>query len=453
MTIKNFLFVLTFIFVASLSFAQDVESLKKWEQEFAERARNRTEANRKNKPNAAKDVLFTKPDFVVFVPELDPDIVGDAYNDHFLVFDKHGDKPGDKPDVKLFAVWTQGSYEGTLDQHFVFSRSYDKGKTWEKPRILAGNPTIAAGFANKGNIASWAFPMVSKSGRIYIVYNQHVPGKVSSCRPHTALMTGIYSDDDGDNWSKPQTITIPRTFMDSPDPTVPSEWIVWQKPLRLGKDDKYLVGVSRHANPELQKQFSSATEFIRFENIDENPEPKDIVTKWFMQGEKALRSGRYCEEPSIVKLPDGRLFCVMRTGTGSPVWSVSGDLGETWTTAKPLLFKDGGEPIPHPMSPCPIYDAKGNTAASGLCFLFVHNKYDKADPNPWQNRGPLFLLAGRFQKDADQPVWFDEPKEFVSRKNGQAFYSSVTQLDGKTVLWYPDLKFYLVGRYIGDEWF
>jgi hypothetical protein len=34
-----------------------------------------------------------------------------------------------------------------------------------------------------------------------------------------------------------------------------------------------------------------------------------------------------------------------------------------------------------------------------------------------------------------------------------SFYSSFTVHDGKAVLWYPDRKFFLLGRIIGGEWF
>jgi hypothetical protein len=164
--------------------------------------------------------------------------------------------------------------------------------------------------------------------------------------------------------------------------------------------------------------------------------------------------GTNCEEVSIVMLPDGRLFGVMRTDGGVPVWSQSRDKGETWSQPKPLLMKDGGEAILQPTSPCPIYDAKGNEAASGQYFMLAHNTFDYSNPNPWQNRGPLYFFAGRFQPDADQPVWFemnDEP--FINRPAGNSFYTSTTVLDGKTVLWYNDQKFYLLGKVIGDDYF
>ncbi len=60
------------------------------------------------------------------------------------------------------------------------------------------------------------------------------------------------------------------------------------------------------------------------------------------------------EVQPIVKLPDGRLFCVIRTSSGSPFWSVSADTGETWIQPRRLLRRDGGAPLLHPLSPCPL---------------------------------------------------------------------------------------------------
>jgi len=245
---------------------------------------------------------------------------------------------------------------------------------------------------------------------------------------------------------------MPRSINDPPDSAIPPEWVVWQKPLRLGKNGNYLVGVSRYAHPSMHSKYRTLTEFIHFDNVDDNPPIKDIIVRWVQTNDNALHIGVHCEEPAIVKLPDGRLFCVMRTGIGSPCWTQSSDDGETWTEPKPLLIRDGGDPIPHPMSPCPIYDAKGNEAASGLYFMFAHNTFDMQSTSPWQNRGPLFLFAGRFHKDAEQPVWFDAPKPFIERPTNNSFYTSLTVLDGKTVLWYPDQKFYLLGKYIDERY-
>jgi hypothetical protein len=446
-TMKNNLMMTLLCFVSFQVgiFAQQNPDINVWVKSYEGGIKARTQDRQKAKPNFPVDLQFSKPDYVVFVPEVEPEKIGDMYNDHFQVFDK--------PNGLYFAVWCQASIEGAPDQHVSFSRSKDKGKTWEKPRILAGNKTVAEGIATNGAIASWAFPLVSTSGRIYILYNQFVPGKVSTNRQHTGIMMGIYSDDDGETWTKPEEIAMPRTSLDGTDTTIPPEWVVWQKPLRLGKNGTYLVGVSRYVHPKFHAKHKTVTEFIHFDNVDENPSIKDLIVRWVLTGENALGIGVHCEEPAIVKLPDGRLFCVMRTGMGSPYWTISKDDGETWSEPKPLLMKDGGDPIPHSMSPCPLYDWKGNEAASGFYFLMAHNRYNRLNPNPWQNRGPLYLFAGRYEKDAEQPVWFDGPKKFIERKSNNSFYTSLTVLDGKTILWYNDQKFYLLGRVIDETFF
>ena len=61
--------------------------------------------------------------------------------------------------------------------------------------------------------------------------------------------------------------------------------------------------------------------------------------------------------------------------------------------------------------------------------------------------------AGRFDPNAEQPVAFAAPKLFAERENGNSFYTSYTVADGQGVLWFPDHKFYLLGRIIGEDWF
>jgi hypothetical protein len=93
-------------------------------------------------------------------------------------------------------------------------------------------------------IASWAYPLVSKSGRIYVLYSQHV-GKFDTFYHHTGWLRGIFSDDLGRTWSASQQIPVARSRNDNPDPEMPPNMLVWQKPLRLGPADKYLVGFTR----------------------------------------------------------------------------------------------------------------------------------------------------------------------------------------------------------------
>lgn len=406
----------------------------------------------------------TRPDFVAFVPSVTDTTVSDTGNEHFLVFDG--------PDGSLMAVWTQSSAETQPDQHIAFATSKDEGVTWSRPRILAGPRK-----PGEGPIASWAYPMVSKSGRIYVLYSQHV-GKFDTFYHHTGWLDGITSDDKGRTWTRPQRVPVARSIHDNPDPSYPPNMLCWQKPLRLGEGGKYLAGFTRWTSLAVRKNpvrdwrsYDSRVEFMRFENLDEDPEPKDLAIRWFAANDSALAvpfpghpEVSSCQEPSIVKLPDARLFCVMRTSSGSPFWSLSTDAGETWTAPRRLLRRDGGEPLRHPLSPCPIYDVGGNTAGSGNYVLFIHNHdghyqgYGPADTG--HNRRPVYLVRGRYQAGATQPVSFDEPVFFMDHdgvglgkpgtpgRTDLALYSSFTVRQGRAVLWYPDRKFFLLGRII-----
>ncbi|MBU4459826.1 MAG: glycoside hydrolase [Verrucomicrobia bacterium] len=405
-----------------------------------------------------ENLLTLQPDYVVFVPRQRREIVGDRYNDHFQVFDK--------PDGTLFAAWTQATKEGDVDQHVCFSRSRDKGRTWTGPVILAGSPN----HVNPQPIASWQQPMVSKSGRIYMLWNQ----RVSNDPLHHGIMAGKYSDDDGDTWSQPRVVPFPRVNRDPPDK--PPSWCIWQRPLRLGKDGRYLAGLTRHGvvagetataaaveserenkDNRLQSKLAGSTvEFIQYDNIDDDPKIEDIRVVLLAANEKEVavidpKWGLCCQEASIVALPDGRLFALMRTSAGSPYWTQSRDKGLNWDS--PKVLKDAqGKAYLHPCAPCPIYDRKGPEAGSGEYFAFVSNE-ERNEKNAYAPRGPLFLIAGTFDPQGEQPIRFAVPKPFPSRPAGNAFYTSLTVVEGRTVLWIPDWKHFLIGKVIGDEWF
>ena len=419
------------------------------------------------KARIATQLHITRPDYVVFVPEVAGDRVSDTGNEHFLVFDG--------PDRSLMAVWTQSSAEAQPDQHIAFARSSDEGRTWSKPRIIAGPNKAGAGL-----MASWGYPLVSKTGRIYVLYSQHI-GKYDSFYHHTGWLHGVSSDDNGVTWSQPRNIPVARSRHDNPDASCPPNMLCWQKPLRLGKDGRYFAGFTRWTSFAVRKNPTPAwisadarVEFMRFENVDDNPAVEDLRIRWFAANEQALAvpfpghpEVSACQEPSLVKLPDGRLFVVMRTAAGSPFWSVSANGGETWATPRQLLRRDGGEPLLHPLSPCPIYDVGGNTAGSGRYVLFIHNHdghYQNYGPtDTGRHRRPIYLVRGHYQLGADQPIWFEEPKFFCDHdgtslgkpgtagRTDLALYGSFTVRQGRPVLWYPDRKFFLLGRDIPTE--
>lgn len=421
------------------------------------------------KAHMKKEAKRTEPDYICYIPGSYDYSTHDSHNEHFLVFNG--------PDERLMAIWTQ-SIGSTVEEgnrnRIVFSSSDDGGKSWLEPVHLVGPRTID----DKTRIASWAFPLVSKSGRIYVLYNrnQGISGWISF---HTGLMEGIYSDDNGKTWSEPQQIPIPKSPYDDPEGKIPPEWIVWQKPIN-DLSGGYFVGYSHWLNTkvaylkEVQEwpQIESVVEFMRFTNINNNPEPKDIQIRFSGWGAEALRVPHrdyphlsVVQEPSLVRLPDKRLFCVMRTCSGYIWWSQSFDDGATWSNPQPLLYKDFGKPLMNPVAPDPIYKL-----SDGRYVIFYHNNRGgkiAGGLNDAEPREPLYISVGEFKPNGNQPIWFSQPKLFATTDNvsidgvkhpddepknvSLSMYSSFTNQNGSDVFWYPDRKCFLLGKKITND--
>ena len=412
----------------------------------------------------AHEARRTQPDYITYIPSSWDDQAEDRTNEHFLVFEGPGDA--------LMTIWTQSwrTGQGNINRT-MFSRSDDAGVTWSRPRQIAGpqdrdDPT---------HMTSWAFPMVSRSGRIFVVYNRH-HGVKGWIKFHTGTMAGFYSDDGGESWSAPQEIPMPKSPYDDPEAKIPPEWIVWQKPMR-DLSERYFVGYSHWVNQAVAylkevaqwPEIESVVEFMRFMNVDDDPEPRDLEVRYSSWGEQALRVPHrdypllsVVQEPSLVRLPDERLFCVMRTCTGYMWWSQSADDGETWCSPRPLLDKDFGRVLLNPVASDPIY-----RLSDGRYVLFYHNNRGgkvAGGDNDAKPREPLYVSVGEFRPNADQPLWFSEPRLFMATdgvgvdgikrplddpKSGSlSMYASFTNKNGNDVLWYPDSKFFLLGKRI-----
>lgn len=402
-----------------------------------------------------RELARSQPDFVVYVPTG----ANDTGNEHFLV--------RDAPDGALMAVWTQSSYEGGGDHRIMFARSEDGGRTWTAPARIAGS----AGPDDDALMASWGFPITSASGRIYVLWNQY-QGIDDVVDQHTGTMDCRYSDDLGDTWSQPQTVPMPRSAYDHPDPSVPSNWIVWQLPIR-DLQGRWFTGFSRWVSKAVRTEPPSGSwtagetviQFMRFLNVDDDPEPAELQIEWSPDDE-ALRVPHYdcpalsiAQEPSLVRLPDDRLLCTMRTMSGYIWHSVSDDDGQSWCSPRPLLRRDHGLPIEEPLCCCPIY-----RLADGRYVLLHHNNdghfEGSAREETGRNRRPAFIALGEYRKGADQPIWFSESRQLMDndgvgvgplQRIDIGVYPSFTTRGGENVLWHPDRKFFLVGKRISDE--
>jgi hypothetical protein len=155
--------------------------------------------------------------------------------------------------------------------------------------------------------------------------------------------------------------------------------------------------------------------------------------------------------------PNGWLFCIFRTLNGYIAWSQSRDDGRSWTLPRKLRFFDGGPVVPQPIAPCALYPLE-----EGRTLLLFHNNDGRANggtgPGDYlRNRTPAYLSVGHFVKGGRQPIRFEAPVEWM-RSDGVpvgplgrtevATYTSLLHYQGRTVLWYPDRKHFLLGRYL-----
>ena len=142
---------------------------------------------------------------------------------------------------------------------------------------------------------------------------------------------------------------------------------------------------------------------------------------------------------------------------------MSDDDGLHWQKPQVLRYCDDGEPVKNPLTCCPLYRLENGR------YILIHynNNYyadymekDKELPagmSMFTHRRPAVCSLGRFVRDADQPLWFDKPDEIldtggvlVSPKasNEVATYPSITYFKGNLTLWYPDRKFFLLGKHL-----
>ena len=405
----------------------------------------------------------TDPDLVVHIPAEPPRDPEAA--DHVLVDYTPG---GD-----LLAVWTMATKPDRSDFNVVTARSTDGGVNWTRPE-----PVHPPG-PKPGRVSQFGFPVISRNGRIYVFYNR----TTGTGRPSAANLRCRYSDDDGYTWTE-GGVEIPyrRTRFDHPDPGIAATCIVWQKPTRDAKD-RPIVPFTRTTHPYVLTEVNAdhmggyvdmgecRCEFLRFDNIDDNPDPKDVKLTWLPDDADELISVPYsfephkslgytfCQEPGLVLLPDGRLFTEMRTANGNIWYTVSDDDGHTWRPTEVLRYRDGGDPVLNPIAPSPMFSLE-----DGRYILFLQNHdgfgYGGRGPLDLNSRRPQFLAVGEYRPDAHQPVWFSEPLFlFDTQKIGVfplnfmwlSMYASFTEREGRRVFWYTDRKIFVLGRYITDE--
>jgi hypothetical protein len=373
------------------------------------------------------------------------------------------------PKGTFIVTWTTGSKEGLADHRFIVSRSTDLGQTWSHPLVLDAQSFDKKG-AGDGHRAQYGVPFVVPStGRVYALYHKNT-GQAQVRADITGILRFKYSDDDGLTWHDGGTLPISHNDFSHPDPKANPNFIGIYSPFITSKGTVLWAFARYKAGPSLTDripytQWETEVCFLRLDNILTETDPSRLRATTLPKGGQGLRIPRHGapgmvwgNEPSLIELSDGRLFTAIRTRNNAVYFAVSSDEGETWTQPEPLRDRDGNT-MQNPNAPCPI-----TKLSTGRIVLMYYNQpitYQKHSKKTFGARDPVYIAIGREKLDAQQPVEFGPPKEFMDIQGKMvlggtawaqiASYSSFVEHQGKLYLFYNDCKYFVLGKVVPEE--
>jgi hypothetical protein len=379
------------------------------------------------------EIRRTSPDLIVYDPTGGKRRPWDEvrlWNEHFLV--------QETGDGNLLAFWT------STTKSVGHSRSEDGGKTWTPPTWFE-------------ETVGWQVPVIAPSGRVYVFSTHGGFSGGLSCR---------VSDDHGRTWAPPVELPFPKSNLDAGTP----QWISCTVP-HWDRQGRPLIAYTHWASTDavpggtagITSRYSHIESF-RIENLHDNPAPPALQFTWLNRDapvtvpHETIQGASFAQEPYLVDLPDGRMMMAVRTNRGEAWYTVSDDQGESWREAEPMRYRDDGPIIQQPVAPAALF----RLGRGDYLYLFNNNDgYVFGATSRWdvRNRRPAFVSRGEFRPQARQPIWWSQPRQIIDNGGNKwrlrleaAAYTSLTEHKGHRVLWYPDRKGFLLGKYIPDNW-
>ena len=322
----------------------------------------------------------------------------------------------------LCLLTTSAGGEGAASSHVLSTRSTDQGKTWSP--LLPLEPQTPPESA-------YATMVKTPSGRVYAFYNHNTDNvrelpaenkgptvKRVDCLGHFVFR---YSDDHGRSWSA-QRYEMPmrETQIDRDNVTAGKVRIFWHVGRPLVHRGAVFVPFSKMVG--ISNLSRSEAYFLRSENLLTESDPAKIRWSTFPDGEAGLRapSGIIAEEPSLIALSDGTLYCTYRTSAGRSAHAYSRDDGRTWTPPAFMVYAPGSREVKHTRAANFVW-----CTASGRYLYWYHNH---EVPNFTGQRNPAWIAGGReVDSPAGKLVIWSEPEIL--------FYAAGTE----TRMSYPDL--------------
>lgn len=311
--------------------------------------------------------------------------------------------------------------EGQQGQHVISTISKDQGQTWSDPIDIE---------PDSGPEASWATPLLTPYGRIYVFYVFNgdevvtLPNSERRVRSDThGWYVFRYSDDQGKTWSAQRyRVPIRTTDVDRRNPWHGELSHFWSidKP-------KVLNGNVYLAITKLGRFFMQDGEgwIIRSENLLTERDPDRILFRLLPDGEEGIKNpalGLIQEEFNAVPLEGKSLFAVCRLSGGTPAQSYSSDEGLTWSKPERMTFGPGAREMKNPRACAKLF----KTTAGKYLFWF-HNHGGKM----WGGRNPAFLSGGILGSDGK--LRWSEPELVLFDSNPaiRMSYPDLVEQDGK----------------------
>ena len=281
-------------------------------------------------------------------------------------------------DGNWLCVETTGpGVEGVIGQHIVAIISEDKGNTWSE--LIDIEPTT-------GPLASWATPLVTPSGRVYVFYNyngENITIRRADCEGWYCYK---YSDDHGRTWSERYRLPMRLTDADRNNDYQGKHQLFWgiDQPVTFGNTAVFgFTKIGRESDYGLSEGW-----FFRSDNILTEQDAGKIEWQLLPDGEAGLRApehGSVQTEHNIVPLTNGDLYCVYRTTMGYPCHAYSRDGAHTWTKPVALSYTPGGRTVKNPRA-CP----RVFKTSHGKYLFWFHNH----SSGGWFGRNPVWMTGG-----------------------------------------------------------